>query len=130
MSVGCASNQPRPPLPGVFADDEQYAAVVHQFGSFFPLIRTPLDNDHMVVHLTAVDGGGVISKKWKQYWISPGKHTLEVTCFSKAYSGSGKATIEVNLAQGKKYQLDANHKTKWQAFKGMVFDCSPFIAER
>ncbi len=83
------------------------------------------------IELVGIDGGGAQTApdaEGREYWIVPGKHTLDISCSLQIDSRDiyGKSTVEITLEQGKEYLLDARGKLEFNTW-GPVRSCEPFI---
>ena len=120
---------------GVLSTNKQMAAVVYGqgggVGSFLKGVFVPIGTNKDI-KLVGIDGGGAQTApdtEGREYWIVPGKHTLDISCSVQIDSRDtyGKSTVEITLEQGKEYLLDAKAHVEWKAFQGVVGSCEPFI---
>src|SRR5712692_8846408 len=115
--AGCASMPP--PKDGVLNSNKQMAAVVYgQGGGLGGHLRAlvPIGTSKDI-ELVGIDGGGAQTApdaEGREYWIVPGKHTLDISCSLQIDSRDiyGKSTVEITLEQGKEYLLDARGKAE------------------
>ena len=130
--AGCASTPP--PKDGVLSTNKQMAAVVYGqgggLGGHLTALLVPIGT-HKDIELVGIDGGGAQTApdgKGREYWIVPGKHTLDISCSLQFDSRDiyGKSTVEVTLEQGKEYLLDGKGKVEFNTW-GPVRSCEPFI---
>jgi len=129
--VGCSS---LPPKDGALSTNKQMAAVVYGqgggIGGHLKGVLMPIGTNKDI-KLVGIDGGGAQTApdaKGREYWVVPGKHTLDIRCSVQfdSYETYGKSTVEITLEQGKEYLLDAKGKVEYNAW-GPVRSCEPFI---
>jgi len=131
--AGCASTPP--PKDGVLSTNKQMAAVVYGqgggLGGHLTALLVPIGT-HKDIELVGIDGGGAQTApdgKGREYWIVPGKHTLDIRCSLQLANRDiyGKSTVEITLEQGKEYLLDARGKAEQDKWGSIERSCEPFI---
>jgi len=87
---------------------------------------------HKDIELVGIDGGGAQTApdaKGREYWIVPGKHTLDIRCSVRfdIHDTYGRSTVEITLEQGKEYLLEAKGKAERNKWGSIERSCEPFI---
>jgi len=129
---GCVTKIPK--SESVLSDKSK-AAVVFVEGSGGLISFKPSFGTTISTEIISVDGGTAVPAtrgKVREYWLSPGKRTIQAKCEIEmgSKSGTGRGKIETTLEQGKSYLITARAITILGKKMGSAFSCEPIIEEK